>query len=228
MKIIRKDFVEDDNCYYCTRKHTLTTKIAYIIDLGNGKETQCGPYCAIKNFDKIAVANVPDFTRSAIEYDSNTSNSKGSKSINIINNATNTKELEYLHLRCKYLDDFADSHNIKFPLLMNIYNKNQIEINDKDKERIKNIMNKLKNNKLGYKNLMACYQAKRILNMWIKQETNNIKSLTVAKDFYNSLKEYCCLTGDQVIGLNKWIVNMNNIPKINGKWFCKTKKHSTA
>jgi hypothetical protein len=111
---------------------------------------------------------------------------------------------------------------------MDIYNKKQFEINDEDKKRINSIMNKLKNTKLSYKNLMACYQAKKILNMWMKQEDDNIKSLDVAKNYYEYLKKHCYFTEKQVIGLNKWIVNMKNIPKINGKWFFKPKNDATT
>jgi hypothetical protein len=85
MKIIRKDFVEDDSCFFCPRKHSLTTKRAYIIELDNGKETQCGLCCAEKHFGKSVVDNIPDFTRSSIECKSNISNSKGSNSTNNIN-----------------------------------------------------------------------------------------------------------------------------------------------
>jgi hypothetical protein len=224
MRIIRRDFVEDDSCYFCHRQHTLTTKIAYIIGLENGEETQCGPCCAKNHFSKIIVTNTPDFTRATIECNSKESNGKGDNSNNNINS---TKELEYLHLRCKYLDDFADSTKIKYQPLMDIYNKNNFEINDEDKKHINNIMNKLKNTKLSYENLMACYQAKKIINMWIKQENNNIDSLNFAKKLYERLKKYCYFTVKQVIGLNNWIINMEKIPKINGKWFFKPENNAT-
>jgi len=223
MKIIRRDFVEDDNCFFC--KRTLKTKIAYIIELEDGKEIQCGPCCAKKHFDKIVVANTPDFTRAVVEYVSKKSKSKDGNSID---NNNSTKELEYLLLRCKYLDDFDNFNKLKIQPLVDVYNKNHFEINDRDKKNINIIMDKLKDTKLGYKNLMACYQAKKILNMWIKLKYDDIESLNVAKKFYNSLKEYCHLTDNQVIGLNRWIVNMENIPKINGKWFFRYNNVTTS
>ena len=62
--------------------------------------------------------------------------------------------------------------------------------------------------------------------MWIKQE-HNINSLNFAKDVYKFLKKQCYLTENQVIGLNKWIVYMKNIPEINDKWFLKKKNIET-
>jgi hypothetical protein len=125
MKIIRRDFVEDDNCFFCKRQHILKTKIAYIIELEDGEETQCGPCCARREFKNIDFSNIPDFTRSAIEYASKKTNNKGGNSIDNINN---TKELEYLLLRCIYLDDFDDSLKLKYQPLMDIYKKNHFAV----------------------------------------------------------------------------------------------------
>jgi hypothetical protein len=226
IKIIRKDFVGNDSCYFCIPKHTLTTKIAYIIELENGEETQCGPCCAKKKFGKTAVANVPNLTRSANEYESKKTNNN-SRGGNSTNNVNTNKELEYLLLRCKYLDDFSTFPRILYQPLIDIYNKNQFEIDTEDRKHIAGIMNKWKDTKLSYENLMACYQAKRILSIWISQETDDIKSVDVAKRFYNFLKKNCYLTEKQVIGLNKWIVYMKKIPKINDKWFFRPNSNSS-
>jgi hypothetical protein len=125
-------------------------------------------------------------------------------------------EFEYLLLRCKLLDDF---HGIEYQSLMNIYNKNKKElVDDKDKTYIKNIMNKLDENKskLNYKNLMACYMAKRVLNWLIKNENNDF-----TKGLYEFLKKNYYLTKRQIEGVNNWIKNIDKKLEINGKWFYK-------
>jgi hypothetical protein len=123
-----------------------------------------------------------------------------------------------LHLRCKYLIDFNTSPSIYYQPLIDIYNKNQFEISSEDKRHITGIMNKWDNSKLSYENLMACYQAKRILNILIKQKSSNIKAISVANDLYKYLIEHCFLTEKQVGYFNKYIANKKTL-NINGKWF---------
>ena len=204
--IIKKDFIEDSKCNFCPQK--ITTKVAYIIELDNGQIKQCGPKCFKKHFNEITY--ILDFTRASLEFVSKKLNASNNKN-NIIKNINDTKEIEYLYLRCELLNDFK---GVEFPLLMDIYKKNKYLLNDNDKNYIKNLMNKLKFSNLNYKNLMACYMTKRILNMWIKKENNEF-----AKGIYEYLKKNCSLTEKQIIGANNWIENMKNIPKIKGNWF---------
>lgn len=217
MRIISKNFVGDDSCCFSIRQHTLTTKTAYIIRLENGEEKQCGPCCAEKHFGKTAVANVPDLTRSAKKNESVRANNNN-KGGNSIDNTNINRELEYLHLRCVYLLDFNTIPSIQYQPLIDIYNKDAFEISDKDKKHITGIMNKWKNTILSYENLMACYQAKRKINIWMKKEHNNEKALTASNGFYSYLKHKGFLKKDQVSGINKWLVKIH-IPKIDDKWF---------
>jgi hypothetical protein len=214
MKIIRIDFVENDKCCFCM--HKLSSKIAYIIELDNGDEVQCGPTCAEKRFPDMT--NVPNFTRASLDHFSNKSSKKDTGEGHIKKTQSN-RELEYLQLRCKYLADFDDKNGIKFPFLMNIFNKNQFEITDEDRIKISNLMKKMENTKLGYKNLMACYMAKKILGLWIKQKSDKYAVSTL-----NYLVNNCFLTEAQVNGANNWIINKKKIPKINPEWFFKLKK----
>jgi len=214
MRIISIDFVETDTCCFCKQK--LPTQIGYIIELDNSEISQCGPTCVKKHFTNTE--NVPNLTMASLDHNSEKSNeaNTGEKHIK---KTKNNQELAYLHLRCKYLNDFDESNRIKFNFLMDIFNKNPFEINDKDKISIRKTMDSMKDTKLSYKNMMACYMAKRILNMWIKKSPDDY-----AISLLRQLKEKCYLTEAQVIGANKWINKMEKIPNINGEWFHNPKK----
>ena len=215
MKIIAVDFVETDSCCFCN--HKLPTQTAFIIEFANGELSQCGPTCAKQRFQDIK--NVPNLTMASLDHNSGNSDGTGT-SEKSIKRIQNNKELAYLHLRCKYLNDFDESNKINFKFLMDVFNKNTIGIDDKDRNSIKKIMDSMKNTKLGYKNLMACYMAKRILSMWIKKSPDDY-----AVSLFSQLKMKCYLTEAQVNGANNWINNMKKIPKINGEWFYNPKRN---
>jgi hypothetical protein len=75
-------------------------------------------------------------------------------------------------------------------------------------------MEKVNHSKLGYKNLMAFYMAKTIINMWIEKENGEF-----AKGIYEHFKKKRTLAPKQIIGAYNWIKNIKGLPKINDKWF---------
>jgi hypothetical protein len=212
MNIDRIDFVEFDHCHFCS--HKLTTQIAYIVILDNGKETQAGPKCIRKYFKDTK--NVPNFTNAVKDYNSKNQNTSIIKGIKKEKEKHGDIEIEYLLLRCKLLDDFI---GIKYQPFVEIFTKTQGKmLDDNSRNYIGNLIHKLNANKsrLSYKNLMACYMAKRILDIWIKRENNDF-----AKSLYKYLIKNYYLTKKQINGANKWIKNMRKIPEINDKWFYK-------
>jgi len=211
VKIIRKDFIDTEKCYFCPQK--LTTRIAYIIELDNGEEVQAGRVCAKNNFGNIP--DVPNFTKAIIEYTSKKENTVN-ENIDSENISNKNIELEYLYLRCKLLNDF---NGIKDSILFEFFNNGKVKLDDIEFKSIRTTMSELENSNFGYKNLMACYMTKRILLMLF-----DTKAKEFAQGVYEYLKKNFYITEKQIIGINNWINKIKNIPSVNAKWFLKDDK----
>lgn len=207
MQALRIDFTERDFCYFCNRR--LKTKIAIIIQTEQG-EISSGPICAAKHIQSIDMRKLPNLTKAVNITDDIKSVSELKKNIIFDKAKENSKAFEFLFLRCDRLNEFK---GIRYTPLDNIYEKYKSGcVTADDITHINNIM--VKNAKryqhLSYKNLMACYAMKHILNIWIGKESNNKFVLGI----YDFLKTKYYLTTKQIDVVNSWLAQ-RNMPLVN-------------
>lgn len=207
----RIDFISADaRCHVCQRP--LTSGSAYIIKTSEGDEHPCGPTCVTKVVPDIHLQQFPDFTRAAKTLPVEGIQEKRIRPEE--NQSPPQPEEEYLRLRYEQLKGF----NIPpFPPLDEIYDRFKKDgLSGKERQFIKNLLDKMPNSKLpglSLENLQACYA----YHFWL---TKAIELLPADKRDYltklvEDLKKKFFLSGKQVEAANNWLRKMEGMPVLD-------------
>lgn len=214
MKIIKKDFVNENTFSYCGKGRVLSSGTAYYMESESGKIYYGGRRCA-ELHGKNDLRVVPDLTKSLVSLGSTSSSSRGrgSRSDKINNEKNKSAAITYLLLRQECLSDFKLKGK---PLSVESYDEHYryyIEHNDLTEEHIERITRweqyavKNINSKLSLKNLSTCHAYQFILDRVEEYLYKNEKEDGIK--FVQSLRSYlfsnCLLTPKQVQGLRNWV-----------------------
>lgn len=214
MRIIKKDFVDENTESYCSKGHKLSSGTAYYMQAKDGTIYFGGKQCAESN-GRNSLKDVPDLTKSLVSL-ATTNGGSGGGGGGGDKPATDQKKslaISYLLLREELLHDFKlNGRPLSIPSLTNYYISYQ-DIGDLSDQQINHILNIEKysvnniNSKLSLKNLSTCHAYKFILERTAAhlQQKNNIDGVTFIDSLIRYLKSHCHLTEGQVKGLDKWI-----------------------
>lgn len=214
---IRKDLItEKQKCHFCSR--TLNSLKAYVLENTETKEIiYAGFKCAGDNIDsQYKLGLIPDFTRYTLamserEVDLINPRQGNEKADNTTSDEDEKRRnaLEYIELReDKLVEDFKTS----YPILKTYFDKHLVsELNDNE---IKHIFNIEKNapETLKLMNLQKCYN----YLFWIDVAIGKLGD--DSDKFLKSVRKYLIInkgiTEDQKVAVNKWIVNLSNVPQL--------------
>ncbi|SBT60896.1 Uncharacterised protein [Plesiomonas shigelloides] len=210
MKIIKKDFVNENTESYCAKGHKLSSGTAYYMLADDGTVYYGGKQCALTH-GVNDLKDVPDLTKSLVSLGTHNTSGGGSGG-----GGTATEEqkkslaIAYLLLREELLNDFTlNGTSLSYATLNKYYNSYR-ETGDLIDEQVNHILNIERystnsiNPRLSLKNLSTCHAYKFILD---RTEAHLEKKAGI--DFVNSLrrilKSNCYLSKGRVDGLSKWI-----------------------
>ncbi|HIF9203539.1 TPA: hypothetical protein ACX6QK_000837 [Photobacterium damselae] len=214
MRIIKKDFVDENTESYCSKGHKLSSGTAYYMQAEDGTIYFGGKQCAEIN-GRNNLKDVPDLTKSLVSLAATNGGSGcgGGSSDKLATDQKKSLAISYLLLREELLHDFKlNGRPLSIHSLANYYISYQ-DIGDLSVQQINHILNIEKysanniNSKLSLKNLSTCHAYKFILERTAAhlQQKNNIDGVTFIESLVRYLKSHCHLTEGQVKGLDKWI-----------------------
>ncbi|HIF9067514.1 TPA: hypothetical protein ACX6QT_000007 [Photobacterium damselae] len=214
MRIIKKDFVDENTESYCSKGHKLSSGTAYYMQAEDGTIYFGGKQCAEINGHNN-LKDVPDLTKSLVSLAATNGGSGcgGGCGDKLATDQKKSLAISYLLLREELLHDFKlNGRPLSINSLANYYISYQ-DIGDLSVQQINHILNIEKyaankiNSKLSLKNLSTCHAYKFILERTAAhlQLKNNIGGVTFIESLVRYLKSHCHLTKEQVKGLDKWI-----------------------
>ena len=211
LKIIKKDFVNENTESYCTKGHKLSSGTAYYMESDDGTTYFGGKKCA-ETHGTNNLKDVPDLTKSLVSLGTGPQTG-GGKGTGISEEKKKSLAISYLLLREELLSDCTLNNKSLSNKSLNEYYNYYVENNDLNEKQITHILNlesyssKKVDVKLSIRNLSTCHAYKFILDrteahLSKSEQEDGIK-------FIQSLRNYlltcCTLRPKQVIGLNNWI-----------------------
>lgn len=211
LKIIKKDFVNEDTESYCAKGHKLSSGTAYYLESEEGVIYFGGKQCA-ETHGTNDLKDVPDLTKSLVSLSTGMQTSGGNSS-GVSEEKKKSLAISYLLLREELLDEFTLNNKSLSYKTLNEYYTYYIENNDLNEKQINHILNLEKyssekvNTKLSIRNLSTCHAYKFILDRTEAHLNKSGKEDGIR--FVQSLRRYllsrCTLQPKQVDGLSNWI-----------------------
>lgn len=211
LKIIKKDFVNEDTESYCAKGHKLSSGTAYYMESEDGTIYFGGKQCA-ETHGTNDLKDVPDLTKSLVSLGTGTQTSGGNGS-GVSEEKKKSLAISYLLLREELLNEFTLNNKSLSNKIINEYYNYYIEHNDLNERQIEHILNLERyasekiDTKLSIRNLSTCHAYKFILDRTEAHLSNSEKEDGIK--FVQSLRKYllnrCTLQPKQVIGLSNWI-----------------------
>jgi hypothetical protein len=210
MRILKKDFVDENTESYCSKGHRLSSGTAYYIQDENGDIHYGGTHCA-KTLGVNDIKSVPDLTKSLVALGKNgQSGGSGGGSTGETNSSQIPAAIGYLLLREELLSYFRyNGRSLSYHVLNRFY-QDYIRtgtISESDAAYIMNIEAKVFSPKLSFANLATCHAYAFILDRTFAHLEAQDKQ--GGMEFISSLKQYlsthCTLQSAQVEGLKNWI-----------------------
>ena len=210
MRILKKDFVNEDTESYCGGRR-LSSGTAYFMQTENGAIVYGGKTCAEQHGDND-LRDVPDLTKSliALRDGGNTVGGHGGGNGEERNYSL---AVAYLLLREERLDEFRlNGSSISYNKLNEYYQYYQ-ENRTLEESQVNHILNlesyAVQNidAKLSLKNLATCHAYRFILSRiyaYLEGE-NNTDGMAFITSLQNYLSTRCTLTSGQVDGLRNWL-----------------------
>ncbi|NAW56829.1 MULTISPECIES: hypothetical protein [unclassified Vibrio] len=211
MKIIKKDFVDENTESYCKKGQKLSSGTAYYMQAQNGTIYFGGKQCA-ETHGSNDLKDVPDLTKSLVSLRTNTTSSGGGGG-KATEEQKKSLAIAYLLLREELLHDFTiDDQPLSFYTLTAYYTSycNTGDLSDSEVNHILNIEKySIKNidKRLSLKNLSTCHAYKFILDRTEAHlaKKGNADGVRFVNSLRGFLKSNCYLTEGRVNGLSKWI-----------------------
>ncbi len=216
MKIIKKDFVDENTESYCAKGHKLSSGTAYFMQAKEGTIHFGGKQCA-ETHGTNNLKDIPDLTKSLVSLTAHTTSGGGGGG-----KASEGNEkaiaVAYLLLRQELMSDFRlNKRPISHDNLREHYESYR-ETGELSESAVRHIVRtesyvaKNIDEKLSLNNLSTCHAYKFILDR--TSAHLRAKSKTDGVDFVASLKRYllanCTLTPGQISGLKRWIQYLPN------------------
>ena len=210
MKVIKKDFVDENTISFCGNGRKLSSGTAYFMQKPNGKIVLGGKQCAQEN-STTDLNQIPNFTKSLIarrEGSTNSGSKKASESSQ--RNLNKSKALTYMLLREEKLTRFKYyKKSLSYDDLRTYYEsyKETYDLSEKAISHILNIEKKVSGKRISLKNLSTCYAYEYILarTLVVLENKNNTDGIEYVKSLREDLYKYCNLTSSQIEGLAKWL-----------------------
>lgn len=211
MRIIKKDFVNENTESYCAKGHRLSSGTAYYMESDDGVIYYGGKQCAEKHGSND-LKDVPDLTKSLVSLGTGQQVGGGNGS-GASEEQKKSVAIAYILLREELLVDFSiGNRSLSYTNLNEYYNYYNAH-NDLTEAQVNHILNiesyssnKIDRN-LSLKNLSTCHAYKFILD-----RTEEYLSEEESEDgvkFVRSLRQYllnhCYLKPKQVQGLRSWV-----------------------
>lgn len=211
LKIIKKDFVNEDTESYCAKGHKLSSGTAYYMESEDGTIYFGGKQCA-ETHGNNDLKDVPDLTKSLVSLGTGMQTSGGSGS-GVSEEKKKSLAISYLLLREELLNEFKlNNKSLSYKSLNEYYNY-YIEHNDLNEKQVDHILNLEKyasekiDIKLSIRNLSTCHAYKFILDRTEAHLSKSEKEDGIK--FVQSLRKYllshCTLQPKQVVGLGNWV-----------------------
>lgn len=211
MKIIKKDFVNENTKSYCAKGKKLSSGTAYYMQAKDGTIYFGGKQCA-EIHGSNDLRDVPDLTKSLVSLSTKGTPTGGGGGVTT-DEQRKPLALAYLLLREELLHDFTiDGRPLSYHTLTNYYTsyRDTGDLSDEEVNHILNIERYSTNNidnKLSLKNLSSCHAYKFILNRTAAhlKKRGNTNGVAFVESLMYFLKTNCYLTEGRVGGLGKWI-----------------------
>lgn len=211
LKIIKKDFVNEDTESYCAKGRKLSSGTAYYMESEEGTIYFGGKQCA-ETHGTNDLKDVPDLTKSLVSLSTGMQTSGGNGS-GVSEEKKKSLAISYLLLREELLNEFTlNNKSLSYEVLHEYYNY-YIENKDLNEKQINHILNLEKYSsekidiKLSIRNLSTCHAYKFILDRTEVHLNESGKEDGIK--FVQSLRRYllnrCTLRPKQVDGLSNWI-----------------------
>lgn len=210
MRVIKKDFVDENTISFCGNGRRLSSGKAYFLQKPNGNIIYGGKQCAEEN-STTDLSQIPDFTKSLLtRREGNQNNGNKTNNNTNRNDLNKTKALTYMLLREERLPLFKFANkSLSYFKLQEYYKsyKETYDLSEGDIRHILNIEKKLSKSKISLKNLSTCYAYQYILGRTLNylEKKNNTDGIEYIRSITNSLQSFCSLTIGQVNGLSKWL-----------------------
>lgn len=211
MRILKKDFVNENTESYCAKGHKLSSGTAYYMQAKDGAIYYGGKQCAelhgVNNFK-----DVPDLTKSLLSLAAGGTSNGGGPKVESEDERKSTATA-YLLLREQLLQDFSiEGRALSFETLTQYYNY-YLDNGDLAESQVNHIINiesyssKKIDKRLSLKNLSTCHAYNFILrrtsaHLEEKGESEGVRFVASLKSY---LLNHSRLTPGQVDGLKKWI-----------------------
>jgi len=210
MKIIKKDFVNENQESYCAKGHKLSSGTAYYMQAKDGTIYYGGKQCA-ETHGTNDLRDVPDLTKSLVSL--GTKSTSGGGGGGTTDEQIKSAAIAYLLLREELLHDFTiDGCPLSFKTLTNYYTsyRDTGDLSDEDVNHILNTERFVSNKrdiKLSLKNLSTCHAYKFILNRTAAHlnKKGNVDGVKFVDSLMSFLKSNCYLTEGMIKGLSNWI-----------------------
>ncbi|KNH13676.1 hypothetical protein BCU99_06270 [Vibrio cyclitrophicus] len=216
MKIIKKDFVNENTESYCAKGHKLSSGTAYFMQAKDGIIYFGGKQCA-ELHGTNNIKDVPDLTKSLVSLTSNTTSGGGGGGKASEGN-DKAIAVAYLLLRQELMNDFRLNNRVISHDNLRGHYESYRDTGELSESAVKHIVRtelyvaKNIDEKLSLKNLSTCHAYKFILDR--TSAHLRAKDKTDGVEFVASLKRYllanCTLTTGQVSGLKRWIQYLPN------------------
>ena len=210
MKVIKKDFVNENTISFCGKGRKLSSGTAYFLLKPNGEIVYGGKQCAQEN-SNTDLSQIPDFTKSLFSRREGSTRIGSKTNLETTRNDLNkSKALTYILLREEKLSEFKYySKSLSFDVLQKYYEtyKETCDLTQDAVNHIMNIEKKLSGKKLSLKNLSTCYAYEYVLERTLVhlEKKSNEDGIKYVKSLRKYLYEKCNLTISQIEGLSKWL-----------------------
>ena len=215
MRVIKKDFVNENTISFCGKGRRLSSGKAYFIQNPNGDIIYGGKQCAEEN-STTDLTQIPDFTKSLITRREGSQNNGNKTNHDTNRNDLNkTKALTYMLFREERLPLFKyASKSLSYEPLQEYYEsyKETYDLSEDAIRHILNIEKKLSKSKiplrrLSLRNLHTCCAYEYILERTLDclEKKNNKDGVEYTKGLMDWLHNKCHLTVGQIDGLSKWL-----------------------
>lgn len=210
MKVIKKDFVNENTISFCGKGRRLSSGTAYFIKKPDGEIVFGGKQCAQEN-STTDLNQIPNFTKSLIARREGSINSGSKTTLKSSRSDLNkSKALTYMLLREEKLSKFEYySKPLSYDVFRNYYEiyKETYDLTEEAVNHILNIEKKLSGKRISLKNLSICYAYEYILGRTLAtlENKNNNDGVEYIKSLRKDLYKYCNLTLSQIEGLSKWL-----------------------
>jgi len=184
LKIIKKDFVNEDTESYCAKGHKLSSGTAYYMESKDGKIYFGGKQCA-GTHGTNDLKDVPDLTKSLVSLGTGTQTSGGNGS-GVTEEKKKSLAISYLLLREELLNEFTLNKKPLSHKVLNKYYNHYTEHNSLNENQINHILNleKYASENIDIKLSIGIYLLATLINLfWIELKPILVKMKMVLDSF---------------------------------------------